>query len=354
MSVKRTIDPVFLGMLRQARHAAALMALASVLAGASVAQETRARAAGGERSALQWLEAAQGAAARVNYSGTVVYESGGEMRTSRITHMFDGTRSFERVQRLDGKPREFIRMRSNGNDEVQCLYPEARRIVIEHRAADDAFPGLAGVSAATIMERYKLQIGAVERVAGIDCRLLVLEPRDGLRYGYRLWIDQGSGLLLRAQTLGERGEVLEQIAFTDIRIGERIDRARLKPAWPTTGWTVERSDYRKANSADSGWSVPTPVGFQKTKEVSRRMGNSDALQIVFTDGLATMSVFIEQAEQVADARAADARAADPVQTVGPTSAYTRRIADATVTVVGEVPPAAVRSVASSVEFRAPR
>jgi sigma-E factor negative regulatory protein RseB len=260
--------------------------------------------------------------------------------------MFDGSRSYERVQTLDGKPREFIRMRTNGNDEVQCLYPEARRIVIEHRAADEAFPGLAGVSAEAIIERYKLQIGAVERVAGIECRLLVLEPMDGMRYGYRLWIDQASGLLLRAQTLGERGEVLEQIAFTDIRIGERIDRARLKPAWPTAGWTIERSDYRTVNPANSGWSVPTPAGFQKTKEVSRRLGNSEAMQIVFSDGLATMSVFIEQS--------GEAKPADQVLSVGPTSAYTRRVADATVTVVGEVPPSAVRAVAASVEFRGPR
>ncbi len=338
--------PSFGRLFRNARHAAALIALAGAMAGTSFAQETRPRAAGSERSALQWLQAAQGAAVRLNYSGTVVYQSGGEMRTSRITHMFDGTRSYERVQTLDGKPREFIRMRTESNDEVQCLYPEARRIVIEHRAADEAFPGLAGVSAEAIIERYKPQIGKVERVAGIECRLLVLEPKDGMRYGYRLWIDQASGLLLRAQTLGERGEVLEQIAFTDIRIGERIDRTRLKPAWPTAGWTIERSDYRKINPAESGWSVPTPNGFQKTKEVGRRLGNSDAMQIVFSDGLATMSVFIEAS--------GDAKLADQVLSVGPTSAYARRVADATVTVVGEVPPAAVRAVASSVEFRGPR
>lgn len=345
MIVSPVINPAC-DLYRTTRRAAALLVLAGAMASSGLAQETRPRAAGTERSALQWLQAAQSAAVRLNYSGTVVYESGGEMRTSRITHMFDGSRSYERVQTLDGKPREFIRMRTDSNDEVQCLYPEARRIVIEHRTADEAFPGLAGVSAEAIIERYKLQIGAVERVAGNECRLLVLEPRDGMRYGYRLWVDQASGLLLRAQTLGERGEVLEQIAFTDIRIGERIDRARLKPAWPTAGWTVERSEYRKVNPAVAGWSVPTPAGFQKTKEVSRRLGSSEAMQIVFSDGLATMSVFIEPA--------GEAKAAEQAHSVGPTSAFTRRVAAATVTVVGEVPPAAVRAVAGSVEFRSPR
>jgi sigma-E factor negative regulatory protein RseB len=86
----------------------------------STAAEERGRtpAASAERSPLQWIEAIQRAAVRANYSGTIVYQAGGEMRTSRITHMFDGAHSHERVQTLDGKPREYIRLRTESNDEV--------------------------------------------------------------------------------------------------------------------------------------------------------------------------------------------------------------------------------------------
>jgi sigma-E factor negative regulatory protein RseB len=161
-------------------------------------------------------------------------------------------------------------------------------------------------------------------------------------------VDRGSGLLLRAQTLNEKRDVLEQVAFADIRTGERIDRSRLKPAWPTEGWTVERSEYTRADLDRAGWVVPTPDGFRRTKEVLRRLGTTDAMQVVFSDGLATMSVFIEPS---ASGRTT---AVDDLQMVGPTAAYSRRLGDALVTVIGEVPPVAVRSVAKSVEFRGPK
>jgi sigma-E factor negative regulatory protein RseB len=323
-------------------------AAGALLSAPALSQDTRSRVPAGQpRSALQWIQAIQDAAVRVNYIGTVVYQSGGEIRTSRITHLFDGTQSRERVQTLDGKPREFIRLRNQRNDEVQCFFPESRRIVVEHRALEDPFPALTGASPEMILEHYAVRIGSLERVAGIECQLVKLEPRDLLRYGYRLCVDPATGLLLRAQTINERHDVLEQVAFTDVRIGGRVDPSRLKPAWATDGWTVERSDYRPADLARLGWVVPPLAGFHRTKEVSRRMGSSDVVQVVFSDGLATLSVFIEP---MTDAKGSP----DNVQSVGPTSAVSRRIGDSLVTVVGEVPPLAVRTVAASVELRAPR
>jgi sigma-E factor negative regulatory protein RseB len=323
---------------------ALLLAGGTALGAAAAAQDVR---AGAPRSDLQWVHSMQQAAVRVNYSGTIVYQAGGEMRTSRITHLFDGTNSHERVQTLDGKPREFIRLRTESNDEVRCLIPESKRIVIEHRAFEDPFPGMIGAPAETILQRYELRTGNIERVAGVECQVLTLEPRDSLRYGYRLCVDPATGLLLKAQTLGESGEVIEQVAFTDIRIGERIERSRLKPAWPTEGWTVERSDYRRADLDKAGWVVPTPDGFRRTKQVVRRLGKGEAMQVVFSDGLATVSVFIEPGAE-------DRSGTDGVQQMGPTAAYTRRVGAALVTVVGEVPAAAVRSLAGSVEYRGAR
>lgn len=304
------------------------------------------------RTPLEWVQAMQQAATRVNFSGTIVYQSGAEMRTSRIMHMFDGTNSHERVQTLDGKPREFIRLRTQNNDEVQCLFPESRRVVIEHRSVDEPFPGLIGAAPEAILERYELKLGTVGRVAGVECQILLLKPRDALRYGYRLCAERQTGLLLQAKTLGEGREVLEQVAFSDVRIGERIARSQLKPSWSVAGWTIERSDYRGVDLEKAGWIVPTPDGFRRTKEVARRLGTRDAMQVVFSDGMATLSVFIEPTG-AAEAQPAPAAAPgeDVAQQVGPTAAYSMRLGDAMVTVVGEVPPTAVRAVAHSVEFR---
>lgn len=343
----------------RAQVAAAMLVAAGTLSGnATLAQETRAR------TDVQWIQAVRQAAQRVNYQGTVVYQAGGEMRSSRVTHLFDGTYSHERIQTLDGKPREYIRRRSESSDEVQCLIPETRRIVIEQRKVEESFPGLSNASPEEILERYTLKVGDVERVAGIDCQMLTLEPKDTARYGYRLWVDRVSGLLLRAQTLNERREVIEQIAFSDVRLGERIDRAKLRPSWSTDGWSVERSDHRKTELSQHGWVVPAPLGFKKTREVARRIGGADAMQAVFSDGLATVSVFIEphslsaapgsSAMPGSTVPGTNAPSVDALQIHGPTSAYSRRVGDSLVTVVGEVPPATVRAVAGSVEFRGTR
>lgn len=299
------------------------------------------------RSEAQWIQAARTAALRVNYTGTIIYQAGGEMTSSRITHMFDGSKSHERIQTLDGKPREYLRKRSGSDDEVQCLIPESKKIIVEKRSVEDSFPSLASASPDEILQRYEAKLGPVERVAGLESQALALEPRDNLRYAYRLWLDRTTGLLLRAQTLNERNEVIEQISFSDVRIGERIDRSALKSPWSTDGWSVVRSEYRQADLAKLGWIVPTPDGFRRTKEVVRRLHSADAMQVVFADGLATISVFIEPGSALADPP-------DSVRVHGPTSAFSRRVSEALVTVVGEVPPGTVRAVAQSVEFRGPR
>ena len=327
-----------------------VVATGALVGSPATAQESR------TRTDVQWIQAVRQAAQRVNYHGTVVYQAGGEMRSSRITHMFDGTDSHERIQTLDGKPREYIRRRSNASDQVQCLIPETRRIVIEHRnVVDESFPGLSSAAPEEILERYTLKLGVIERVAGIECQMLMLEPKDNARYGYRLWVDRASGLLLRVQTLNERREVIEQIAFTDVRIGERIDRAKLRPSWSTEGWSVERNDYRKTDLSQHGWLVPAPAGFRKTREVARRIGGSDAMQAVFSDadGLATVSVFIEP-NSLLSASGSQSPSGDALQIHGPTAALSRRVGDSLVTVVGEVPPSTVRAVAGSVEFRGAR
>lgn len=298
-----------------------------------------------ERSDVQWLQLMQDAARRLNYSGTVFHQMGSDVRVSRLVHYFDGQASHARLQMLDGEQREFIRRA----DEVQCLIPEARRIVVERRPLASGFPALSAAAPEELLKHYRLLVGGVERVADIECQVLWLEPKDTLRYGYRLWVDRTSGLLLRAQMLDERNDVVEQLAFTEVRIGERPDPARLKPSWPTDGWRVERVETPAVDLFKLGWSLTVPGGFRQVSAVKRRIARSAAGEVthaVYSDGLATFSVFIEPGRDVASDGATPAR--------GATNTYVRRVGESLVTVVGEVPPATVRSVALSIEARAPR
>jgi sigma-E factor negative regulatory protein RseB len=295
-----------------------------------------ARDAADGRTAEQWLQMVQKAARQLDYAGTMVYQQGNEVRMSRIVHVFDGQNSLERLQPMDGRPREFIREA----DEVRCLIPESRRVVVERRARAESFPALASAATGELLQHYAVQIIGRERVGGFDCQVLEIRPRQGDRYGYRLWVDRDSGLLLRSQTLNERGEVLEQMAFAEVRIGS-VDRQQLKPSWSTDGWKVDETAHRPVDLREQGWRVSPPGGFRPLYTVRRPMPSGPALQAVYSDGLATMSVFIEPASSSARDESLPQR--------GPINAYVRRIGDAAVTVVGEIPSSTARAVAYGAE-----
>lgn len=288
------------------------------------------------RSPEQWLQLVQLAARRLDYVGTMVYQQGSEVRMSRIVHVFDGQVSHERLQPMDGRPREFIRRA----DEVKCLIPESKRVVVERKARAESFPGLAGTATTELLQHYSVKSVGRERVGGFDCQVLDIQPRQGDRYGYRIWVDRVSGLLLRSQTLNDRGEVLEQMAFADVRIGA-VDREQLKPSWSTDGWKVDESSHRPVDLREQGWRLLPPSGFKPLYAVRRSMAGGQALQAVYSDGLASLSVFIEPASAAA--------ANEPMPQGGPINAYVRRLGDSTITVVGEIPSDTARAVANAAE-----
>lgn len=300
-----------------------------------------------KRDAQSWLRKIQSAAQKLNYSGTFVYQQANQMRTSRITHLLDGRNEVEKLEILDGKPREYIR----NNEEVICYVPDAKTLFVEKRVTHDIFPAILANNAAELTEHYNVRKEESGRIAGHDCQAILLQPKDGLRYGYKLWAEKGSGLLLRAQTLNEKNEVVEQISFTQISIGN-VERNRVKPSYTnTTGWKVENSAMSQVNL--SGWAVKAlPKGFKKIREVKRVVSDNAAgvgqgsqrevSQIVFSDGLAAISVFIEPESQ--------SRTEGSIQQ-GATNIVGKRQGDFWLTIVGEVPSAAIRQVANSIEFK---
>ena len=288
------------------------------------------------RSAEQWLQLVQQAARKLDYSGTLVYQQGAEVRMSRIVHVFDGKVSHERLQPMDGRPLEFIREA----DEVRCLIPEAKRVVIERKTRAASFPALAATATSELLQHYTVKVTGRERVGGFDCQVLEIRPRQGDRYGYRLWVDRATGLLLRSQTVNERGDVLEQLAFAEVRIGG-VDREQLKPSWPTDGWKVEEAAHRPVDLKEQGWRLVPPSGFKPLYTVRRPMTSGPALQAVYSDGLASLSVFIEPASA--------ASVSEPLPQRGPINAYARRVGESMVTVVGEIPAETARAVAQAAE-----
>ena len=291
---------------------------------------------------LGWLRKMHDATQKLSYTGTFVYQNGPRSETSRITRYVDASGDIEKLEVLDGMPREIVRTK----DTVRCYLPGLRLVKIDRRTERD-FPALLPERITALARHYDISLGETRRIANFDCQAVVLKPRDNLRYGYRLYADTNSGMLLRAVTVDAAGEQVEQFTFTQLTIGG-VSREMVKSRHASRSWRTEDTEAAPARLAGWGLSSELP-GFQKIFELKRRLGESrSAGQVVYSDGLAAVSVFIESLEG----------RSDPVRTglssMGAIHIYTREVANHMVTVVGEAPAASVQRIANAVEYRRPQ
>ena len=291
---------------------------------------------------LTWLRKINEATQKLSYTGTFVYQNGARSETSRITRYVDPSTDIERLEVIDGMPREIVRTR----DTVRCYLPGLRLVKVDRRTERD-FPAVLPERVTALARHYDITLGEKTRIANHECQAVVLTPRDNLRYGYRLYADMNSGMLLRAVTVDAAGEPVEQFTFTELAIG-RVTRDMVKARFASRDWRVEDAGASPAKLAGWGLSAELP-GFEKVVELKRRLGESrSAGQVVYSDGLAAVSVFIESLEG----------RSDPVRTglasMGAIHIYTREVANHMVTVVGEAPAASVQRIANAVEYRRPQ
>lgn len=254
----------------------------------------------------------------------------------------DDAGEHEKLVMLDGLPRETIRI----NDEVYCYLPDSKTVKVEKRNTRKFFPALLPKEIDKIAESYTIKLGEIERVAGYECRAVVLEPKDELRYGYKLCGDVTTALLLKATLMNRKNEAMNQFAFTHLAIGGQIDKSQFKPKslWSKHTWQADKSVVLDANNNETGWLIKQPPsGFVKTKEMKRAMPGKTApvTHLVYSDGLATISVFIEPL----------AGMAHPMQGLSSqeqVNIYAKLFNDYQITVIGEVPVATVMQFANSV------
>jgi len=298
----------------------------------------------GAQDASEWLTQAAQAARALNYAGTLVYQHGGRVETSRVLHMADATGEHEKLVNLDGPPREVVR----NNEQIRCYYPDAKIIRVESRNSRNAFPSLLPQQQATLVDYYNFRKAESARVAGLETQAFIFEPKDRLRYGHKLWADNATGLLVKAQLLNERGIPIEQFSFTDIQIGAKIDRNMVRPTFtpPPPDWQMREALPGDVKPEDTGWQVrDLPPGFTKLVEGYRTLRGKSApvAHLVYSDGLVAVSVFVEPMPQ----------APQPVglSQQGGINVYSRQLSDHLVTVLGETPGATVRQIAFSVAYR---
>ncbi|MEO7057877.1 MAG: MucB/RseB C-terminal domain-containing protein [Caldimonas sp.] len=300
-----------------------------------------------------WLLRIHDAASRRNFQGTFIVSGGGVMASARIAHYCDGPNQYERIESLDGRQRKVFRH----NDVVHTLWPGSHVAMIEQRGMLSSFPALLQAGDDGIGDWYDVRAQGVERVAGHDANVLVVEARDASRYGYRLWADRASGLLLRADVIGEHGSILETSAFSDVAIGVRPQPDSVLHAMKKLdGYRVVKPLLTPTRLENEGWAMGKAVpGFRQVSCVKRQMdspGEVDAeaspavIQSIYSDGLTYVSVFIEPYR-------ADRHLRPLSAVIGATSTLSQRRGDFWITVVGDTPPATLKTFAGALERRKP-
>jgi sigma-E factor negative regulatory protein RseB len=322
------------------RWASSLLVLLAALAGLPVVT-----AGEGESAEVQkWLDRMALAIDELNYEGTLAYTRGNQIDALRIFHSVTESGSRERLVSLTGTPREVLR----DNDTVRCIFPDSQSVLIDTRITERLFPSIPPEQVANAGARYRFSLGGRGRIAQLDALIINIQPLDDLRYGYRLWLETNTGMLLKSSLLDTDGQPLEQLMFTEIRIGGRIADSDLIPDVPDGGYVqVEfpKSVAEPGIKPEAGhWQVENlPAGFMLTgHRHSGAKNNGQMEHLIFTDGLASVSVYVE-------VDAGEEAPLSGVTRIGAVSMFGIRIDGHTVTAVGEVPAETLRQMASSVQ-----
>jgi sigma-E factor negative regulatory protein RseB len=297
----------------------------------------------GAEDAHAWLMKMERAARTLNYEGIFVYQQGNVLESMRVVHSVNDGIVRERLVSMTGATREIVR----NEHEVQCYLPDENSVVIEHPTAESkTFPVILPERLSDLDKSYGLQLGRDARVAGRETRSILIEPKDNYRYGYRLWADRATGLLLKASLLDERGKTIEQFMFTSIRPRAVIPPAELQPQQAIKGRAGEMQDQAVEMNQDPAWKVEElPPGFSLSASLTRKLAKQDRRvdHLIFSDGLAAVSVFVEKTQ--AGAAPSVSRS---TRQMGAVHAYGKVVGDHLVTVVGEVPAVTVNMIGRSV------
>ncbi len=294
--------------------------------------------------ARQWLERMVQATQTLNYEGTFIYVQGAHIEAMRIVHGSGPHGERQRLFSLNGLPREVV----VANNSVMCLLPRRQTTFNGGDYQRSPFPLSIPREIGRLESHYQFEMLGADRIAGLQARIIAIKPRDAWRFGYRLWLDERNGMVLRSALLDEQGRPLEQLMFTDLQIKPQVDDAAFQsPALSEPSAHPELPSPPAGEPVQtSAWRVgPLPEGFVKVlhNRLAGGIGQRPTEHLVFADGLATISIFLEK---LGDAPALLQGASQ----LGSMNAFGKALAGYQVLVVGEVPAVTVQHIAATIEY----
>lgn len=265
-----------------------------------------------------------------------------KVATFRIVHMvIDGVER-ERIAHLGGPRREILR---TGRQVSYILPRDDEAFAVEDGPPMGPYTRLF-MRSQDLAANYRFDLSGRGEVIGRPTVCLEVNPLDDNRYGYLLWLDEATGLLLRSELRDADGTHLEMVQFTSLRVGDAVTADALEPAMsgvlvrPAIAVDAEPEPPAVPNDWAVGW---VPAGFRIT-DAHTHTHVEDGVHAMFSDGLATFSLFVEPAPEPP--------AGGVFSRTGATVLLSHDLSgeqgDFLVTVVGEVPPNTAQRIATSV------
>jgi sigma-E factor negative regulatory protein RseB len=296
------------------------------------------------RDAREWLERMSEALATRNYDGLFTHATGRQVETMRIVHRVHDGKAFERLVSLDGSGREVVRTR----DEVHAYLPDRRVVIVEPRGDEGSLLKALPTPGPKLDRYYDLSVSKGSRLLGREVAVVDVRPRDIYRYGYRLWLDQETAMPLQTIVADGAGNPVEHIRFTQLQVKDKIPARDIEPTVDASGYQWIRTGRKLAGMPQlpgkGAWRpVRLPPGFRLVASRLQSIPGSPmpAQHLIFSDGIAAISVFIEPG-------APTGPRPPESSSMGSANAYSTSVKGHVVTAIGEVPAATVREIANSV------
>ncbi len=325
------------------------MASVPVHANAKVADESvKHSAMQADELGREWIEKMSRAMQDQTYVGTFVYLHGNDVETMKIYHSKINGVEHERLISLNGEAREIIR----DADSVVCIWPGTKSVIVSKAQPRTPFPQFDTAQLTSLAEFYEFRKGRDERVAGRRTKVIDIVPQDDYRYGYRLWIDTETFLLIRSAMSDNTGTLVEQVMFTDISYPESVplEMFNASISGKRHEWMVDDDEPFKLVEPIINEDIPgvdemaLPGGFDLVSDkVTPVAGSTHAVRrLMYSDGLASLSVFISGADDQSGGGALHG-----ATSMGAVNAFGVLHEQWHATVVGEVPRITVEMLARS-------
>lgn len=299
-------------------------------------------AAASDKDPAAWLQRMGAAVKSTNYEGTVLRIQDGKAEALKVVHTVTDGVIREKVVAQDGNGLEIIR---NGN-EVHCILPDRKSVLVEEW--DDQSTLFSTLPSSEIQFGVEYDVAYVreDRVAARKTIMIAIRPHDDYRYGHRIWLDMETGFPLQTQLIADDGTAIEQVKFAEIKLNEEIHASALAPSYSTDSFQwFDRPTRHESRSVETDWaSDDLPQGFRAVSLHEEQMPGNDEFvtHILYSDGLANVSVFIAQS--------GDEDTPGPSR-VGGSNSFSVVTDAHSITAVGEVPAITVEQIARSMRLR---